>query len=220
MRAELQQVPQLRAVAGLLQSMALLPVAQDALEAQVTRALADNPMLRRAHRISCPACGSRLSAGRCPRCPRPPPGGREPVINPFETLEALAGCQVASEYRIAVPVVIGHLTDRGLLEREPAQIAADHALPLAAVEAAVQAIREVGPAGIAQCTVAELLAAQARQLVLAGQAPPWLVELVRDHLPAIAEDDPQSPADQLGVPVTAVAEAFDLVRNRLGVAKK
>lgn len=213
--AELQQAPQLRAVAGLLQAMALIPLAHDALEARVTRAVAENPMLRRAQQISCPVCGSRRIAGRCPRCPQAAPIGREPVVNPFETLEALAGCQVASAHRNAVPVVIDHLTARGLLDSEPAQIAADHALPLAAVEAAVQAIREVGPAGIAQRTVSELLAAQAQQLVSAGQAQPWLVDLVRDHLPAIADDDPQSPAEQLGVPAAAVAEAFDLVRSRL-----
>ena len=207
--------PQLRALPGLLQTVELVPLPQDLLEARVAREVAANPMLRRGRQPTCASCGSRRVEGRCPRCSGPAGRVPEPATNPFESLAVLARCEVDPADRDAVEVVVDHLTGRGLLDADPAQIAADHRLPLARVAAAIRAVRAVGPPGIARRTVGELLADQARRLVADGEAPAWIVDLVRDHLPAIAEGDARTPADRLGVPVDDVAAAFELVRSRL-----
>ena len=207
--------PQLRALPGLLQTVALVPLPQDLLEARVAREVAANPMLRRGRQPTCAWCGSRRVEGRCPRCSGPAGGVPEPATDPFESLAVLARCEVDPADRDAVQVVVDHLTGRGLLDADPARIAADHRLPLACVEAAIRAVRAVGPPGIARRTVGELLADQARRLVADGEAPGWIVDLVRDHLPAIAEGDARTPAGRLGVPAGDVAAAFELVRSRL-----
>ncbi len=134
---------------------------------------------------------------------------------PFDTLEAAAACEVRSDCRVALPVVIAHLTGRGLLDAEPDQIATAHGLAPPVVAEAVRAIKAAGPVGVAETSVVALLLAQARALVTAGQAAPWIVELVRDHLEAVAAGDTAIVARQLRISPQAVEAAFRLVRARL-----
>jgi RNA polymerase sigma-54 factor len=203
-----------RAVPGLLQAMALLPLPQEAVEAAVQQALADNPMLERSPIAPCPGCGRR--AARCDRCaPASRGSGRLLAETPFETFEAMAGCEIRSSCRAVLPVVIDHLTSRGLLDRDPAEIATLHSLSQDDVEEAVRAIKAVGPAGLAERSLTDLLAAQAREMVLAGSAAGWLVDLIQVHLPALARGDVRGVATSLGVTPDRVTEALRLIRRRL-----
>lgn len=214
---------EMRALPGLLQTMALLPLAHDALEATIEQAVAENPALERSPARPCDGCGYPCSRSRCARCSARSPlrlsadrvDRTEPVEHPFETLEVLAGLEVDSRARGALVLVIDHLTDRGLLDTDPTGIAATHAIPLAHVQEAIRAIVAVGPPGIATRSVAELLTEQARTLVTAGAAPSWLIRLVRDHLPLVADRDAAAIGAALSVPVDAVEPVLSLIRRRL-----
>jgi len=213
---QLRAQAEVRALPGLLHSLRLLPLGYEALAGAVERSLADNPMLQRAPGSACPGCGRHRSSSGCPRCSAVMRStGHEPAVRPFETLEAAAGCEIRSDCRDVLPVVIAHLTGRGLLDADPAEIATSHGFPREAVDEAVRAIKTVGPAGVAERSVVDLLLSQARLLVAAGEVAPWFVDLVRDHLKAVATGDTASVAAALDVPEDAVTAAFALVRARL-----
>ncbi|MFK4088238.1 hypothetical protein ACI2LF_29265 [Kribbella sp. NPDC020789] len=213
---ELRTRAELRAVPGLVHSLRLLPLGHDDLVGAVERALADNPMLERASGSACPGCGGHRTATTCPSC-----AGLlrydvpDPAVMPFDTLEAAAACEVRSDCRAALPVVLAHLTGRGLLDAEPDHIAALHGLAPSVVAEAVRAIKVAGPAGVAETTVTDLLRAQARELVAVGDAESWLVDLVGEHLEAVAADDIQTVVQALRVAPHAVEVAFRIVRTRL-----
>lgn len=206
---QLRSRPELRALPGVLHALRMLPLTHLDVAERVEAALADNPVLERAPGHPCPICGRHGARTACCRGPR---AGEEPATNPFGTLEADAGCEIRSDCRPALAVVIAHLTPRGLLDTEPEEIARLHGLPSAAVAEAVRAVKTVGPPGIAETTVPALLEAQARRLVDTGQATPLVLEIVRHHLTAVADDD---PAAVPGATARAAREAFALIRTRL-----
>ncbi|HWO58727.1 MAG TPA: hypothetical protein VNO31_01630 [Umezawaea sp.] len=209
---------ELRSLPELLQALEFLPLARDELTLRVERALAENPALTRRAGAPCPGCGRHLTSPGCPRCRGPGVASRaavDAVTRPFDTTETAAGWEIRSDCRHALPVVVAHLTDRGLLDADPEDIADLHGVAVAAVEEAVRALKVAGPPGVAERTVGDLLAAQARALVDTGEAPPLLVEVVREHLPAVAADDRDAVAEALGVSPGQVADLFDLVRTRL-----
>ena len=214
---ELGMAPQLRALPGLLQALALLPLHHAAISARVELGARREPCAstgcRNAPR---PGCGRHRRGGPCPQCSGAGPRlTAEPAVDPFAELEVLAGCEIRTDCRPALPVVIGHLTERGLLPAPAEEIAAAHGLAPAAVTEAIRALRAAGPPGIAERSVPDLLLAQARALVAAGRAPAPLVDVVRDHLAALADGDLDGPAAALGLPVAAVAELLVLVRTHL-----
>ena len=134
---------------------------------------------------------------------------------PFDTLESAAACEIRSDCREVLPVVIAHLTRRGLLDAEPDEIAAAHGIAPQAVAEAVRAIKAAGPVGVAETSVIDLLLAQARALVTAGEAEPWIVDLVRDHLEAVAAGNTATVAGVLRLSQQDVEAAFRLVRAKL-----
>lgn len=216
MGLELRTRPELRALPGVLHVLQMLPLTHEAVMARVERALVDNPMLGRRPGSPCPGCGRHRSSLDCPRCPGTTRRlFSDPVVSPFETLEADAGPEIRSDCRHALPIVIAHLTGRGLLDCEPAEIVALHALPAEAVAEALRAIKTVGPIGIGERSLPAVLLAQARTLVATGEATTLLLDVVGDHLAAVADDDPAAVAAALDAPVAAVTEAFRLVRTRL-----
>ncbi|WP_433158570.1 helix-turn-helix domain-containing protein [Kribbella sp. CA-247076] len=209
-RAELQLRP------GVLQSLRLLPLGSDALRETVEQALIDNPMLERSPGTTCPGCGRHHRSSTCPRCPSVLRYAvQDPAVTPFDNLEAAAACEIRSDCRSALPVLIAHLTGRGLLDAEPDRIAAAHDLPADVVVEAVRAIKAAGPVGVAETSVRDLLVAQAHELVATGVAAPWIVELVRNDLEAVAANDVDTVAQKLCISPAEVGEAFCLVRERL-----
>ena len=83
--------PQLRALPGLLQALAPLPLHHAAISARVDRALAENPALRRKAGTPCPGCGRHRRAGPCPECSGTGPRlTAEPAVDPFAELDRLA----------------------------------------------------------------------------------------------------------------------------------
>lgn len=215
MRVELRTKTELRQLPGLLRYLRLLPLGHEVLAATVERALADNPMLERMPGSVCSGCGRHQTSSACPRCTGQRPTERTSAVAPFDTLEIAAGWEVRSDCRHVLPVVIAHLTGRGLLDTSPDEIAAEHGLAPTDVAEAIRAIKVAGPPGVAERSVTELLVVQARALVEAGAAEQWFIELVRDHLEEVATGEIANVAAALGVSVDEVVAAFRLVRDRL-----
>lgn len=202
-------------VPGVLQTLALLQVAHTELEAAVDSALAQNPMLERAPGHPCPGCGRHVVTQRCGVCG---PAGRpvaDAEVSPLDTLRVLAACEIRSGLRQVLDVVLDHLTDRGILDTDEAKIAAAYGFELMDVQEAVRAIKAVGPVGIAERTVPDLLGAQAQELVGNGLAPQWIVPLVRRHLVLIGDDDTGAAAELFGVDRAVATEVFSIVRREL-----
>ncbi|MEU5844556.1 hypothetical protein [Rhodococcus sp. NPDC047139] len=203
---------------AVLQTLTLLPAAHAEVDAAVDAALALNPMLERRDGMPCVGCGRHCQSGRCVRCARDgiaAAAAAEPTVDPFRTLEVAAGMEISSACRGALPLVMAHLTDRGLLDSEPDEIAALHGLTTATVAEALRALRVVGPPGIGETTTIGLLTAQARMLRDDGTAPDWFVTLVQDHLDLIGGEDFAAAADILGVTEEEVRHAAALIRSRL-----
>lgn len=224
LRQDLRPQPALhqevRAVPGVLQTLGMLALTHQEVADATERALAENPVLERAEGHPCPGCGRHVPGGLCARC-RARGAGRalreqtEAGTDPFRGLEAQAGLEVRAECRHIVPLLLGHLTERGLLDSDPQQIAALHGLGLAQVEEALRAVKAAGPAGIAERDVAALLAAQAEALAKDRQVPPWLPRLVREHLTPLGEGRLRQVAEDMGLTQREVEHGLALIRSRL-----
>lgn len=207
----------------MVQTLAMLPLDHLAIIEVTERALATSPVLERADGHPCPGCGRHVSGGLCRRCRRGRPGdpphpgvaAAEPSTDPFGTLEAEAGLVIRSDARSALPVVIASLTERGLLEESPTELAERHRLSPDAVVEAVRALRAVGPPGLAAPDVTALLVAQAEALVPLGRAPVWFPTFVRDHLWQAAQGDVEPATLALALPRATVEEAVRLARTLL-----
>lgn len=79
----------------------------------------------------------------------------------------------------------------------------------------IGAVRETGPPGIAEPTMIDSLAAQARAMGMEGKAPAWAENVVRHHLEEFARCDAAAVADALGVSVRQVREVFERLRTQL-----
>ncbi|MGI5216516.1 hypothetical protein [Nocardia sp. CA-290969] len=214
-RRQLRIASELRQVPGLLHTLALLPLTDAEVETVVERALAENPMLEREPGSVCPGCGRWRRDDRCARCMCIPLAPPDVASRPIDEVTTLALCEVRPDCRPVMVLVLDHLTDRGLLDSEPAEIAALHGVPLGHVTECLRALRAAGPPGIGERDMASLLAAQARVLVASGSAEHWVVDLVHRHLDLIATRDSHRVAELYSVSPGAAARAFDLVAERL-----
>lgn len=205
---------ELRPVPGLLQVLAMLPLTHDEVVEAVEIALDDNPMLERASGVTCPSCGRPRPGGQCTNCAHARPSS-ETLASPFDELAALAMCEVRTECRPVMALFLNHLTVRGLLDSDAAEIADLHGVPLAHITECIRAVKAVGSVGVAERTVPELLAAQARVLVDSGCADPWLVDLVRDHLALVAARDANQVARLFATSEIAASRAFELIARRM-----
>ncbi|QCU76975.1 hypothetical protein E7744_01085 [Citricoccus sp. SGAir0253] len=209
-----------RAVPGLVQALGLLTTTQAGLVELTERALQDSPVLERADGAPCPGCGRHTAGGPCRRC-RHLAHGRElhedtdAGTDQFRTLEAQARLEVRPGHGAELTVVLGHLTERGLLDAPVREIARLHGLEPGRVAEALRAVRAAGPPGLGAPDVTTLLAEQAAALVAAGSAPAWTADVVASCLPEVADDDPAGAARRLGITPAQAAQAFEVVRRRL-----
>ncbi len=206
---------ELRTVAGIVQTLQLLPVCQAELVDVVDSAVSSNPMVERIPGSPCPSCGRHIRHGRCPTCAGRSTVDEESRAAPIDELRILALCEVRTDCRALMSLVLDHLLPRGTLDMSPAEIADLHGVRLADVSECVRAVRQVGPVGIAEISARDLLAAQAAVLVDRGVAEPWLVTLVRNHLELVAARDTATAAHLVGATESSMVRAFDLVADRL-----
>lgn len=213
---------ELRPVPGVLTALGMLAMTHQEVQVATERALAENPVLERVGGHPCPGCGRHVSSGTCSRCRGKVNSSRsqfqdgtEAGVDPFRTLEAEAGLEVRSDCRRALACVTAHLTQRGILDADPGEIARLHGLTAGDVEEAIRALRAVGPPGIASTSVIALLALQAEALVEARQVPDWLPRLVSGHLADLAAGNTADVATALGISERQASDGLALIQNRL-----
>lgn len=206
---------EMRPLAGLLTVLALVPLTQTQMVDRIDRELADNPMLERIPGTACPTCGRHISGYWCPECAQHARSGEEDFAVHDDELTTLASCEVDPGCRAALPLVLAHLTPRGLLDAAPADIAAMHDLPDPVVAECLRAIKAAGPPGIAETSVTQLLVAQSEALVREGAFPRWACELLERNLELVAAHDAARVAQIHGVTVEAASAVFELIAERL-----
>lgn len=209
---------------ALIEAAELLAMPLAAIAQLVDGELRSNPALDRRPAAGCPVCASPRVAHRCPYCgrraegawrgDRASPGGVEHVATRRSSADRLLDDVMlildASERELAAQV-IACLDGRGFLREGVTGTAAALDVPATAVTRVVDALRAVGPVGVAARGPRDCML---RQLDRAdGQTP--TVELakaiVRDHLTLLAAGRHEALARTLGVRRDDVIAARDLL---------
>lgn len=217
-RVEMEMSPRHVLAPIAIQLLSILKLPQGALDDLIASQVAENPVLVKVPVRLCLGCGSRLRFGRCPSCERLAalPFFREPASNEsdLEVLRRDVRLRLPGGLVDVLDAVLGHLDDRGLLDDDVPAIAASLRRPEGDVRRVLDALRQVGPPGIAERDGISCLAVQAAWHVARG-GPPVLTRVVPAHLEGVASGDHSGIAQALGVPVRDVDVAVDFLRKRL-----
>jgi RNA polymerase sigma-54 factor len=202
--------------------MLMLPFV--AMQSVVEDELFANAALERLEAEDCPVCRSAWRA-RCPVCSIPPRGRTDSRLadvpegsltepDTHALLRAVRLETTAAE-RPIVEYVVDSLDEHGLLDRPPAQIAAELGVAKSAVLRVLEVIRSSGPPGIGATSVSECLLLQLDALDLADDQA-WLARaVIAGHLPALARGHFSRIAAALGVSRAQVQQVLQLIRRRL-----
>lgn len=199
-----------------IQVLRLLSLSQADIDVVVAAGVSANPILSAGPPVRCRWCAERLRFGRCPRCTGNAPLADEPaaLVGPVERLRRESRLLVPARLRPAVELVIDDLDGSGLLRTERDELAHAVGVSPADLNAAIEAVRAAGPAGVAAANPRECLMEQARWHVDHG-GPPLLVSIVKDHLSQVADGDHQQIALSLNASVGDVDAAVSFLRARM-----
>jgi RNA polymerase sigma-54 factor len=202
--------------------MLILPYA--AMQSVVEDELCANTALERLDADDCPVCRGTWRA-RCPVCSVPARGATASraadvadwaVTEPdsHALLRAVRMETSVAEAPIA-EFLVDSLDEHGLLDRPPAQLAAELGVPEPAVLRVLEVIRRSGPPGIGATSVAECLLLQMDALDLGDDRAGLARAVIAEHLPALARGHFSSIAAALGVSRAQVQQVLELIRRRL-----
>lgn len=227
---ELRPSPSLIAFTEILQLSGL------DLQQMILAAVAENPALELTEAEVCPACGDvLLPDGSCYRCRRGEDlasGAAQALVEVEEDegdlLARVADQRTIQEYLLVelatmldetdLPIaeyLVGELDERGFLDEPLDLAAASLGVPLARVEAVLQALQSVGPLGIGARSVEECLQLQLDRWAEVGVDHPLARALVIHHLEDLARGKYGQLARALGVDHEAVLAARDFIRSHL-----
>jgi RNA polymerase sigma-54 factor len=211
-RFEQRASPELVAYSELL----ALPALE--LEQVIEQKLAANPALERIDRDVCPFCAEPLAGDHCLVCARPQrpasayldaPARAEP-----SAAEALLSELTVLAARTDVPILehlVDSLDERGFLDRDVSQVAAELGVAEDRIEAMLALLRSYGPPGIGarnlrECLLLQLQAFDGVELASA---------IVTSHLEELAAGRLGTIAVALGVTRAEVEAAAELIRTQL-----
>jgi RNA polymerase sigma-54 factor len=202
--------------------MLILPFA--AMQSMVEDELCANAALERLDADDCPICRSAWRA-RCPVCSVQARGGTvswaadvadRAVTEPdTHALLRAARMETSAAERPIVEYLVDSLDEHGLLDRPPAELAAELGVAESAVLRVLEVIRSSGPPGIGATSVSECLLLQMDALGLADDRARLARAVIAEHLPALARGHFTSIAAALGVSRAQVQQVLELIRRRL-----
>lgn len=196
----------------------VLPVPE--LERRVVEEAERNPALSVRLRPCCLRCGGSLITGRCRRC-----GGRSSTESWPEHLTAATSAvdQLLRDALEVVPTalapmvgaVVAALDGRGLLDAQARAELADAGVDRAELAVVVEALRTVGPPGVAAATVAQNLLLQLDAAPLAATEKALARLLLTEHAADLEAGRLESAAAALGRPVHELEALLDRMRRLL-----
>jgi RNA polymerase sigma-54 factor len=202
--------------------MLILPFA--AMQSVVEDELCANAALERLDAEDCPICRSTWRA-RCPVCSVPARAGTDSRVTDVpdgavtepdtHALLRAARLETSAAERPIVEYLVDSLDEHGLLDRPPAQLAAELDVAESAVLRVLEVIRSSGPPGIGATSVSECLLLQMDALGLADNRARLARAVIAEHLPALARGHFSSIATALGVTRAQVQQVLELIRRRL-----
>ena len=226
-RLELDQQLTLRVTPALVTYAGLLVLPGSELDHRVAREVADNPALLAPDTSRCLRCGGISTGRHCASCRSSTTSsersgvtatehaGRPARQSPEEELLAEVAPLLGRDERRVAAYLLAELDGRGVLGREPGEVAADLGVTDADVRRVIGAIRSVGPPGICAASVVELLLLQIDALEDRRPVPAPVRSVVADHLDALAAGRVAVIAEALGTTVAAIDEAAAFVRRHL-----
>jgi len=153
------------------------------------------------------------------------PVAEEEEVDPFSRVESPVTLQdhLRLQARVAVgpedlPIaeyLIANISDKGLLECDPAEAAAALGTELERVETTLAAIRTLDPPGVGSRTSQEALLAQLRQLSEQGVTDGHAREVIEHHWRDLADHAYSKIARSLKIPFEAVRESVEFIRHNL-----
>jgi RNA polymerase sigma-54 factor len=211
MRPRLEVTPRLAAEPGLrlLSYLALLPAGAVDLEAAIERAVATNPALERTPGRHCAGCGMYGVGERCAACSataRHQDHAAE--VDWRDNLVREARLEVPARLQELVAATVEALDDHGFLRRTPPGLDERDLI------AVLDALRTVGPPGIAASSPVDCVRVQAERLVSRGEAPSLLATLATDLLESVAEGRHAEIAAAVGAHRDEVEACVAILRER------
>lgn len=223
----------------LIASNHLMQLSTLELEQAIRHELDENPALEMVERITCPSCGAPLSVGLCTRCQgaAPAPSSEigdagHPIHQEEDSFDLLSGVAVPvalpehlfthlrlivepQDQEIALHLV-GNLDEHGYLAAPVEEIAQRLQVTLSRVEAVLNELQHLDPAGVGARTVQECLLLQVERLLEQGvEAPAATRQIIEDYWEVLGHHQFDQIRAALQIPRADVEEVFLFVRANL-----
>ena len=218
----------LRTSPGLIAAREFLQLPSIAVEAAIESELGINPALERVESGECPLCTASWGAA-CPLClPGPSAGRGSPAARGRDLRPETPGQEhdadvLLRDVRLRIPsrdypiaeYLVGSLDAHGFLDQAPHQVAQALGVGAERVSQVLHAIQQEGPPGIGATGVRDCLLLQLEHVPVEEDLRGVAHSIIENHLPAVAKGHLPAICRALGVSREVLADALDLIRNRL-----
>ncbi len=234
-----------QATAHLAQTMSLLGLNAQELNARIEAALAENPALELLEGRHCPSCGRTLRSGAsCQACTQTKTQGDEPLVFLAPTdsgfsAEGRSGEELPEDYTGAQPETLGTyvlrqiateldpleqeiaahiltgLDEDGLLTFPLLEVARYHHVPLVVVEEVVQRIQQADPLGVGSSSPTEALLVQLKSLGHQAPNAELCAKAIREGMTMLGKRQYAELGNLLGVSKAKAEQIADFITHNL-----